>query len=172
MDIITHAIWLVQRLNDPQFASEAAATSEQLHDIQRSPQGWQVADALLQSEDQSRQFYGALTFQIKLNRDAQNLPPADAKAVLERLLEKFAKVVNDAQAAHVLVLDKLCSALATYIVQLPESWNNALGEVATYLVNGATTVNQGNDGRDHANVISRLQAHQVNAMLRLSLIHI
>lgn len=39
--------------------------------MQRSPQGWQLAEALLQSGDSQVRFFGALTFMIKIKLDWQ-----------------------------------------------------------------------------------------------------
>jgi hypothetical protein len=40
-----------------------------LQRLQRSPEGWQLADALLSSEEERVRFFGALTFTVKLNAD-------------------------------------------------------------------------------------------------------
>lgn len=37
--------------------------------LQKSSDGWQLADALLNSNDDKVRFFGALTFTIKLNSD-------------------------------------------------------------------------------------------------------
>ena len=67
MSAVQEAIQLVRRLNDPHFSQQAPTISARLQHIQLSQDGWAVADALLDSEEPSVQFYGALTFQIKLN---------------------------------------------------------------------------------------------------------
>lgn len=43
---------------------------EILHKLQLSPQGWQLANALLIRRDSQVRFFAALTFIIKLNTDA------------------------------------------------------------------------------------------------------
>ena len=42
---------------------------DQLKRLQLSSEGWQLADTLLGSEDANVRFFGALTFQVKLNND-------------------------------------------------------------------------------------------------------
>lgn len=60
---------LVQRLYLPGPSGQIAQIQETLQKLQRSPEGWQLADALLESNDEHVRFFGALTFTIKLNAD-------------------------------------------------------------------------------------------------------
>ena len=62
---------LVQKLYQPGSPQEVARTQDALQKLQRSQQGWQFADALLQSQDEKVRFFGALTFTIKINQDWQ-----------------------------------------------------------------------------------------------------
>lgn len=48
---------------------EITRIQDALQKLQRSPDGWRLADALLGSEDDKVRFFGALTFTIKLNAD-------------------------------------------------------------------------------------------------------
>lgn len=63
------AIELVKHLNDPQWRSSAHQISQDLQHIQLSPEGWEAADAMLANPITNVKFYGALTLQIKLNKD-------------------------------------------------------------------------------------------------------
>jgi hypothetical protein len=69
MSVATQAIELVRRLNDPRYAAGASQISRELQEIQLSDQGWAAADAMLDHADANIKFYGALTLQIKLNKD-------------------------------------------------------------------------------------------------------
>lgn len=69
MSVADQAIELVRRLNDPRYAAGASQISRQLQEIQLSDQGWAAADAMLDHADTNIKFYGALTLQIKLNKD-------------------------------------------------------------------------------------------------------
>ena len=53
----------------PGHPTEIKGIEEHLQTIQRSPQGWQLGDLLLQSHDQKVRFFGALTFTIKIKFD-------------------------------------------------------------------------------------------------------
>jgi len=66
---VQRALQIVRLLNSPEDASKIHGLSEELQQIQLSPQGWQVADACLGENDANVKFYGALTFQIKLNKE-------------------------------------------------------------------------------------------------------
>lgn len=61
---------LVKTLYDPGHAKKIPETEATLRVLQRSPQGWEIGDALLNSNDENVRFFGALTFTIKLNSDS------------------------------------------------------------------------------------------------------
>lgn len=61
---------LVKSLYDPGHAKKITQTEATLRVLQRSPQGWEIADALLKSEDEQVRFFGALTLTVKLNADS------------------------------------------------------------------------------------------------------
>lgn len=60
---------LVKRLYTPGHPRTIAQLDDQLKLLQHSAEGWQLADALLGSSDVNVRFFGALTFQVKLNND-------------------------------------------------------------------------------------------------------
>lgn len=61
---------LVKTLYDPGHAKKIPETEATLRVLQRSPQGWEIGDALLNSSDENVRFFGALTFTVKLNADS------------------------------------------------------------------------------------------------------
>lgn len=61
---------LVKTLSDPGHAKKIPETEATLRVLQRSPQGWEIGDALLHSSDENVRFFGALTFTVKLNADS------------------------------------------------------------------------------------------------------
>jgi uncharacterized protein YjeT (DUF2065 family) len=61
---------LVKSLYDPGHAKKISQTEATLRVLQRSPQGWEIADALLKSDDEQVRFFGALTLTVKLNADS------------------------------------------------------------------------------------------------------
>jgi hypothetical protein len=48
-------------------SAELVAAQKQLHELQLSDIGWDIANALLASSDTNVRFFGALTFTIKFN---------------------------------------------------------------------------------------------------------
>jgi hypothetical protein len=60
---------LVRRLYQPGNAALIIKIQDQLQQLQRSSEGWQLADALLADPDDKVRFFGALTFTVKLNND-------------------------------------------------------------------------------------------------------
>jgi hypothetical protein len=61
---------LVKSLYDPGHAKKISQNEATLRILQRSPQGWEIADALLKSNDEQVRFFGALTLTVKLNADS------------------------------------------------------------------------------------------------------
>ena len=62
---------MVQELYLPGSPQKISRIESALQKVQRSPQGWQLADLLLQSQDSKVRFFGALTFTIKIKLDWQ-----------------------------------------------------------------------------------------------------
>ncbi|KAG9553930.1 hypothetical protein KCU97_g19139, partial [Aureobasidium melanogenum] len=108
MSVADQAIELVRRLNDPRYAADASQISRQLQDIQLSDQGWAAADAMLDHADTNIKFYGALTLQIKLNKDRSTLNEYAATELRSRLILWFIRLALGDMPPK-LIIDKLCS---------------------------------------------------------------
>lgn len=67
--LLTSFTQLVLRFYQPGNPVEIKQIENHLRDLQRSPQGWEMADYLLGRDDASLRFFGALTFQVKLHTD-------------------------------------------------------------------------------------------------------
>jgi hypothetical protein len=67
MEEVTRLHNIMHTPGNPKGVAEA---ENRLRLIQRSPQGWELADALLSRSDDNLRFFGALTFTIKLNNDS------------------------------------------------------------------------------------------------------
>ncbi|KAI4213711.1 MAG: hypothetical protein LQ351_003677 [Letrouitia transgressa] len=121
---------LVQNLYRPGSPQDVAETQDRLQQLQRSPQGWQLADSLLQSQDDQVRFFGALTFTIKINIDwhdiafGRSLDEGDAVSLLDRLLHWLVKLVAVGEGQ--LVLRKLCTSLVAYFLCPLASWDKSL----------------------------------------------
>ncbi|EME81868.1 uncharacterized protein MYCFIDRAFT_138085 [Pseudocercospora fijiensis CIRAD86] len=125
---------LVQRLYLPGTPTVITAIDDQLKLLQHSPQGWQLADALLASPDQNVRFFAALTFQIKLNNDGTKLDASTAHAVLTRLVSWTVRLERAGEGD--LVRKKLCAALGTYFLRSSVPWNRPLLHLAASFQQG------------------------------------
>lgn len=65
----SRAMELVRLITTPNDTSRVHEASEELQRLQLSGEGWQIADTMLRSNDLNVRFYGALTLQIKLNKE-------------------------------------------------------------------------------------------------------
>ncbi|KAG9662253.1 ARM repeat-containing protein, partial [Aureobasidium melanogenum] len=128
MSVADQAIELVRRLNDPRYAADASQISRQLQDIQLSDQGWAAADAMLDHADTNIKFYGALTLQIKLNKDRSTLNEYAATQLRSRLILWFIRLALGDMPPK-LIIDKLCSTMATYFIQSPVSWTQTVRQI-------------------------------------------
>lgn len=107
---------------------------ERLQLLQSSEQGWQLADALLHSEDRNVRFFGALTFTVKIKRDWATLIENDATSLLDRLLQHLVRLANQGESA--LVVQKLCNALIAYYLSPFTSWQQPVLVVMVALAQG------------------------------------
>ncbi|KAI5272802.1 ARM repeat-containing protein [Aureobasidium subglaciale] len=128
MSVASQAIELVRRLNDPRYAAGASQISRELQEIQLSHQGWAAADAMLDHEDTNIKFYGALTLQIKLNKDRNTLNDEAAIELRSRLIMWFVRLTLGDMPPK-LIIDKLCSTLATYFIQSPVPWAQTVRQI-------------------------------------------
>lgn len=65
--VLTIPSQLVLRLYSPGEAHHIQQIERQLRDLQHSPEGWKIADFLLDRSTSQVRYFGALTFQINLN---------------------------------------------------------------------------------------------------------
>ena len=115
---------LVQQLYLPGSPQDITKIQQALQQIQRSHEGWQLADALLQSRDDKVRFFGALTFSIKINKDWNSLGDDNAPVLLDRLLSWLVRLVAGGEGP--LVTRKLCSTLVAYFMQPSVSWDRCI----------------------------------------------
>jgi hypothetical protein len=60
---------LIQALYQPAPPQTIARIQEVLQTLQKSAEGWQLAQSLLSSRDENIKFFGALTLIVKLNTE-------------------------------------------------------------------------------------------------------
>jgi hypothetical protein len=112
---------LVKTLSDPGHAKKITETEATLRVLQRSPQGWEIADALLSSTDENVRFFGALTFTVKLNADSADLSEEDSAQLLSKLIHHLVRHPSSSPATR-----KLCSTLAQYFCKPISVWTQCI----------------------------------------------
>jgi len=85
----------------------------QLQTLQRSSEGWQMADALLAHADPNVKFYGAQTFTVKINSDTVGLEDEEILSLESRLIHWIVTLLAQQPLVPPFVMKKLCSTLAT-----------------------------------------------------------
>ncbi|KAK4155198.1 armadillo-type protein [Chaetomidium leptoderma] len=115
---------LIQALYQPNPPAAISRVQEVLHRLQRSPEGWQLAQSLIAHREDNIRFYAALTLIIKLNRDSAGLSEDDAKGLLENIIGWTIQSLAD--GAGNFVIKKLCTALVTYFVHFSHLWPNCI----------------------------------------------
>ncbi|KAK8199467.1 armadillo-type protein [Phyllosticta capitalensis] len=105
-----------------------------LQSLQKSPEGWQLADALLGYSDPEVRFFGALTFTVKLHSDAKALENDSSKELLTRLLAWLIRLV--AEGEQEFVTRKLCTTLMQYFLNDKTEWNPCVRHLICSFVKG------------------------------------
>jgi len=166
MDPTQEAIGLVVRLNDPRYMSDASAISARIQAIQLSQDAWEVADQMLRHEDQHVQFYGALTFQIKLNREGRGLSAHDMRTLRRRLITGLFEGSTGTMSK--LVIDKLCLALGICFKTGEDPWSCAIQDLVMHAAEGHMTESGDATARSLDNAIHQLTIGQRNVILRFA----
>ncbi|KAL7267262.1 member of the karyopherin-beta, partial [Rhizina undulata] len=117
-------VGLIKRLYQPGPPIELAKTQEVLQDVQRSPDGWKLADALLGIPDQNVQFFGALTFTVKLNSDWESVSEEDIPVLRDRLINWLVTLTYENPSQ--LVIKKLSATLVTFFIRFPQTWPDCM----------------------------------------------
>lgn len=125
---------LVKNFYQPHSASKTSQVEKTLQGIQRSADGWNFANYLLQSTDSNCNFFGALTFQVKLNNDTDQLSEQESEELLSVLLGWLLRAVDRGDSR--VVVKKLCSALVTYFLRPISVWKNPLRHTICSLSQG------------------------------------
>ncbi|KAH6849712.1 armadillo-type protein [Chaetomium sp. MPI-CAGE-AT-0009] len=115
---------LIRALYQPNPPETISKIQEVLHRLQRSPEGWQLAQSLISHREDNIRFYAALTLIIKLNRDSSGLGEDDAKGLLENIIGWTIQSLAD--GAGNFVIKKLCTALVTYFMHFSHLWPNCI----------------------------------------------
>ncbi|RMY44950.1 hypothetical protein D0865_10229 [Hortaea werneckii] len=125
---------LVKRLYQPGHPRTIILINDQLQRLQNSPDAWQIADSLLNSQDPHVRFFAAQTFIVKLNNDGSTLDAETAQSVQTRLVSWLVRLVNQGETG--LVTKKFSSTLTTYYLRSPIQWKRPILHLALSMQNG------------------------------------
>ncbi|KAI1812852.1 armadillo-type protein [Poronia punctata] len=113
---------LINELYKPNPPETISKIQEVLQRLQKSPQGWQLAQGLLELPGDNVKFFGALTIIVKLN--TERLSDEDALSVLQNIINWLVRSLSDGSGP--IVVRKLCSALVTYYIHYSHTWARCL----------------------------------------------
>ncbi|KAH8702371.1 putative importin 13 [Talaromyces proteolyticus] len=134
---------LVSQLYNPSGTTpeQLKFIQERLQEIQRLPQGWQVAEGLLDHPDSNTRFFGALTFIVKINQSWSDLPDGTPQQLKNHLITGFVALVDAREKYH--VIRKLAAALVALFFK-DASWAHPLRDLGvafkTRAVNDSSNV--------------------------------
>ncbi|KAL4784627.1 armadillo-type protein [Aspergillus varians] len=134
--LINEARVLVSQLYDPANTgnpTKIKVIQEHLHNLQKGPHAWLIANSLLEDENTDLRFFGALTFTVKVNHDWHNLAGHDAHELIGRLIDHYVFLVNGGERV---VIRKLASTLATIFLKADAPWTRAILSLGASLVHG------------------------------------
>ncbi|KAL9091911.1 MAG: hypothetical protein Q9165_004663 [Trypethelium subeluteriae] len=148
--------------------SQVAGIQENLQTLQKSNDGWQLADTLLHSDDQNVRFFGALTYTVKINQTTM-FEQTDADKLIKKLLGwiKRQYLLNEGP----LVMKKLCSTLAVLFLRREVTWNSILAHLMHALSSQGdeTVLGEGTEsGSNPVDDVSRMSPPQIDVTLEVS----
>ncbi|EXJ80406.1 hypothetical protein A1O1_08550 [Capronia coronata CBS 617.96] len=130
---------LIRELNDPSNQSAPERINEiqrQIQRLQREKTAWQLGLDLLQNEDATLRFYGALTLTIKINADWDNDALGKDEGMrnylIEALVTNYTRLVDLPDSNF--VLRKLSSTLTALFVRADSGWRYPLRQVLACLL--------------------------------------
>ncbi|KAI0874727.1 armadillo-type protein [Hypoxylon argillaceum] len=113
---------LINELYKPNPPEKISQIQEALQRLQKSPQGWQLAQSLLARPGDNIKFFGALTIIVKLN--TERLSDDDALSVLQNLITWLVHSLGAGSGP--IVIRKLCAALVAYYIHYSHTWSKCI----------------------------------------------
>jgi hypothetical protein len=114
------------------------------------------------------QFFGALTFTVKLNGLDPDSPEIDPRQLLEQLLNWY--IIAKQKEYRPFVVKKLLSTLSALFVKFPSAWPQPITVMAAIHVTG--NIGSGfpgiGDSNEINNIVSRMPVRDINALLEFS----
>lgn len=112
-------------VNDPQYIY---TTQSKLQSIQRSDQGWEMANLLLKSKNPTCQFFGSLTFRVRINSMTdEEIETSDLNQLLIQILQWL--VYHRENNSAKFVLQKIISTLSFFFAKFPKTWPRCVESV-------------------------------------------
>ncbi|KAK9367830.1 armadillo-type protein [Lipomyces kononenkoae] len=157
----------VQELYQPGNPQKIYQTQQELQVLQKSPEGWNLANILLSSADPNVRFFGALTYTVKLNSDWQSLSPESLPQLLLQLLNWFLAHSRGPR----FITQKLAATLLLAVIKFPELsnsiWPYPVHDVVLSASKNTPTVGtrQPLDATVFQSVVLSLDAHDLGMVL-------
>ncbi|CAI6333294.1 unnamed protein product [Periconia digitata] len=152
---------LVKTMYDPGNAKKITETEATLRVLQRSPQGWEIGDALLNSTDENVRFFGAITLTIKLNADSAGLTEVEGRQLLSKLIQHLVTHPRASPSTR-----KLSSTLAQLFTKPISSWTNCIRSLAVSFALQQPVLDEGLDSRPSTwDVLPQLPDEQLLILL-------
>ncbi|EPE07056.1 importin [Ophiostoma piceae UAMH 11346] len=150
--------------------TDIASIQDTLQRLQRSPEGWRLAQTFIDrpvrsTTDDQIKFFGALTIIIKLNTESSALSPEDAGELLQNLLRWLATSSRD--ESGFLSTQKLCQALVTFFIHFSSLWPRCIKSLLLSLRTGNSVVG---DDVDRAPSVSEIVAGLDWRLMRVALL--
>ncbi|OKL64202.1 hypothetical protein UA08_00277 [Talaromyces atroroseus] len=164
-ELLQQAQNLVVQLNRPHGISpgDLQLIQESLQQIQRLPQGWEVARGLLDNADPDTRFFGALTFIVKINQSWSDLSDESVQQLKAHLISRFVALVDAQERPH--VIRKLASVLVAVFFN-DESWSRPLRDIAASFHSNGREAYSGIDFE--GTVLPALNEVQITGLLSFS----
>ncbi|KAK4217330.1 armadillo-type protein [Rhypophila decipiens] len=115
---------LIRALYQPNHPDTISQIQDVLQRLQRSDEGWRLAQDLFQNREDNIRFFAVLTIIVKLNRDSAALTDDLAKELLSTLINWVFQSLAEGSASF--VVKKLCSALITFFLHFPALWEQSI----------------------------------------------
>ncbi|KAK4704197.1 importin-13, partial [Phenoliferia sp. Uapishka_3] len=128
-------VHLVQQLYSPGF-SETHSVQLRLQEIERSPSGWLVGSLLVHPDGNVRLF-AAITLNLKISRDLDQLPPHELASLRNSLLDWISQAAAARERA---VIRKLAACIAT--LSLRTEWPGWLLELMSRVATSGETARE------------------------------
>ncbi|KAH5645414.1 hypothetical protein HBI51_115790 [Parastagonospora nodorum] len=152
---------LVKSLYDPGNAKKISQNEATLRVLQRSPQGWEIADALLKSNDEQVRFFGALTLTVKLNADSAELTEEHSEQLLSTLINHLVS-----RPATSIATRKVTSTLAQYFIKPISVWTQCIRSLVVSFAVGQPVLDEALDQHPSTwDLLPRLSDDQLLVLL-------